>query len=75
MSWTPVTEPLPEVCVPVIGHSTNWIHEDFNPSGIRECFRMDDGTWISAEWNNTHDCYDTDNTTAPEFWMPYPPAP
>lgn len=75
MNWIPTTERLPEPCVPVIGHSSKWIHEDYNPSGIRECFRMDEGYWNSAMWDNEADCYDTAQSGPPEFWQHYPPAP
>lgn len=75
MNWFLVSERLPEPCTQVIGFSDQWMHEDYNPNGVRECFLMDDGSWVSAEWNNVHDCYDTDTDTAPTHWAAYPDPP
>lgn len=71
-NFVPRSERLPEPCVPVIGQSDRWVHDDYNSKGFRECFRQDEGTWISAEWNNTHDCYDTIEDEGPELWQHYP---
>jgi hypothetical protein len=73
-AFVATSERLPEPCVPVIGFSDRWVHQDYNPQGFRECFRKDEGTWISAAWNNTHDCYDTEEDEGPTFWQNYPSA-
>ncbi len=73
MTWIPTSERLPEVCKPVIGYAATWIDDDYNPIGVRECFRNDD-EWQSAAWNNYQDCYDIE-VGAPDFWMPYPDPP
>lgn len=78
-AWIPVEHRKPEVCIPVLGFSEKWKHEDFNPKGVRECFLMDDGLWLSAVWNNEQDCWDT-HAHAPPYqpthWqeIPYPPC-
>jgi hypothetical protein len=60
----------------LIGYSKEWIDEDFNPRGTRECFKIQGGEeWISAKWNDYHDCYDTDNTTRPELYYQIPALP
>lgn len=72
-AWVPATERLPEVCVSVIGYADRWVDPDFNESGMRDCFRGDD-EWTSAAWNNYQDCWDSE-PGAPDYWMPWPPAP
>ncbi|QIB67143.1 hypothetical protein [Kineobactrum salinum] len=73
--WSYIHEKLPPEGEPVIGWHPNWICDDFNPRGIRECFRFGDGTeWHNARWNDSQDCYETDKE-APKAWRPYPVAP
>lgn len=43
----------------VLLFSENWIHEDWNPKGIRIGFHDDVSGWISAYWCNYHDDYHT----------------
>lgn len=43
----------------VLGFNEKWVHEDFNPSGVRTCHWCDLQGWVSAYWNNYHECYDT----------------
>lgn len=64
----------------VLGFSPEWIDEDYNPQGIRECFKNGNGTqWISSRWNNYHGYYVTDDSeeygTKPTHWMPLPAPP
>lgn len=73
--WQRIDHELPSVNRVVLGYSKNWIDPDFNPEGIRESFRDDDGNWISAEWNNDQDCWSTDDETKPEYWMARPTPP
>ncbi|HCM34142.1 DUF551 domain-containing protein [Chryseobacterium sp.] len=79
--WTEIikNEDLPEQGTKVIGFSKEWIDEDFNPDGTRECFHcgLDVITteWISAKWCNYHDCWHDDTKTTPSHWMPYPKPP
>lgn len=61
--------------IPVLGFSIEWIDEDFNPDGIRECFIDDDGKWISAKWFDYQDTYTNDERTKPTHCMPLPPKP
>lgn len=69
MNWKLVSDELPEVGVMVLGFSTGWIHEDYNPAGLHECFLMDDGFWTFSRWNNSHDCWDTVTGYGPEKWL------
>lgn len=83
MKWIEIinNEDLPEQGVPVIGYSKEWIDEDFNPDGIRECCYsgLDVATseWVSAKWYDYQDCYLTDTDTKPTHWFPiqYPKLP
>lgn len=51
---------------PILGFSKDWIDEDFNINGIRECMYGDENYgWISAKWVNMQDSYYTDNETKP----------
>ena len=73
--WRSYTDEKPPLGVEVIAQSDNWIIEDYNPEGIRIGFQnaSDDeelGEFISAQWDNTHDCYDT--ITAPEYGHSFP---
>lgn len=51
----------------VIGYSKKWIHPDFNPKGLRICFKGADN-WFSAVWNNCQDSYWGDDETAPTHY-------
>ena len=73
-NWTPINEKLPEEGTPVLGFSSEWVDEDFNPRGMRECFLNGDGGWISAKWFDYQDTY-VNGEGAPEFWMPLPDGP
>jgi hypothetical protein len=60
---------------PVRGFHPNWIDEDFNIDGIRECFICGDGDqWVSAAWNDYADCYET-TEEAPIAWLDSPESP
>jgi hypothetical protein len=52
-----------------IGFSQCWIHPDFNPDGIRECFVNGDGGITSAYWNNCADEYCTDTNSRPTHFL------
>lgn len=78
MEWVNVdSNNLPEDGVPVLGFSKYWIDVDFNPQGIRECFYINDNLfgWRSAVWNPVFDEWDTDDTSIPEYWLPFPEHP
>lgn len=66
--WINAGKDLPPNCTIVDGWNKNWIDEDFNPEGIRECFLQDKGGWVSARWNAQHDCWDNDEETSPTMW-------
>lgn len=70
IEWNSSATALPGVGEVVIGFAPDWIDEDFNPLGLSECFRMDEGNWVRPVWNNCHDCYDTDlDAMPPTHWM------
>ncbi len=66
--WVKIENDLPPLGTMVDGYNKNWINEDFNQEGIRECFLADEGYWTSAEWDNEQDCWDADNKSAPTHW-------
>jgi len=67
----PVDEQLPEFGVPVIGYNREWVDEDFNHRGLRECFIYGDGTqWHTAKWVDGPDCYETTDDDKPTHWAP-----
>ncbi|MCT4181624.1 DUF551 domain-containing protein [Elizabethkingia anophelis] len=72
-------EDLPEQGTRVLGFSSEWIDEDFNPDGIREChycgLDIDDAEWVSAKWWDYQDCWIGDEGTKPTHWLPYPKGP
>lgn len=63
---------LPEQGIRVLGFSEQWIDEDFNLEGIREChvcgFNLENSDWNSAKWDNNGDCWDADWETKPTHW-------
>lgn len=75
MNWQLVSEVKPDPCFVVIGHSEEWKDPDYNPTGIRECFILDDGTWVSAGWNNVQDTYENGEYGDPTHWQPTPEPP
>ena len=60
--------------VAIIGYKESWIDLDFNQRGTRECFFEPSVGWISAAWDNCHDCY-VNNVDEPEYWCYYPIPP
>lgn len=67
----PVDEQMPEFGTPVIGYNRQWIDEDFNHRGLRECFIYGDGTqWHTAKWVYGPDCYETTDDDKPTHWAP-----
>lgn len=74
-TWTPVNK-QPPTGIPLLCYHTDWIDEDFNPTGIREGFYNPNGDpddWTTAKWNNCSDRYMTFYDT-PSHWM-LPEAP
>lgn len=68
----PVPEALPPEGLPFIGFHEDWVDDDFNPNGARECHRYGDGTqYQSARWNGVHDCWDVDDQP-PTHWCYFP---
>jgi hypothetical protein len=43
----------------LIGYNKNWVDDEYNPSGICECFVDDDGNWTFTKWNIHTDEFDT----------------
>lgn len=68
MSWHRVTPDQPEEGEVVVGFKQDWVDVDFNPKGVRECFRVGD-IFISAKWSDHHDWYLTDVEDAPTHFM------
>lgn len=75
--WIPLSSGrLPEFGVAVQGFNPEWIHEDFNPQGVRECIRNDhEPEWQTAAWNNDSEQWDTTEKAAPTHWQPLPAGP
>lgn len=67
--WHPIHKLIPDVGVPVLGFNPNWIDADFCPTGIRECHRFDDDIWVYSVWNNSQDCFDTEDREKPVKWL------
>ena len=68
--WIKCSERLPGFGVPVRGFSPEWIDEDFNLDGVRECFRYGDGNeWHTAKWIDEADCYITTDNDVPTLWL------
>lgn len=63
-----IEDELPIEGKPVLLFSRDWIDEDFCPDGVREGVYFDE-IFVSAKWNNIHDCYDT-KTDIPTHWRP-----
>lgn len=74
MKWTLSSKDLPPECTIVLGFCKEWIDEDYNPEGIRDCF-YNDSYWCSSFWNNEQDGFDTDWNTNPTYWMQRPNPP
>ena len=55
--------------VTFIGYSKEWVHPDFNPDGLRECFVNGDNGITSARWSNDADQYITDNDSRPTHYL------
>ncbi len=63
---------LPPFEHPVYGYNPAWIDTDFNPDGIRECFRTGDGfDWHCSKWNDSAGCYETVQEAQPIRWWFY----
>jgi hypothetical protein len=69
VKWTKTADALPEFGEILLGYNPDWIDEDFNPTGVRECFTYDDGTrWMSARWENDQGGWSTSDE-APTHWV------
>jgi hypothetical protein len=70
--WVMYADRKPELGIEVIAQHPSWIDEDYNPRGIRIGFQntsMDeDGEFVSAVWNNSHDYYMTEQVDLPLKW-------
>ena len=76
--WIPCSERLPDGIPVVIGFNPDWIDDDFNPKGVRECALYGDGTeWMTARWCDLHDQWHTtyEHEAEPTHWMEYPEPP
>ena len=49
-------------------YASDFVDEDFNPSGIVDGFWNDDNGWTIWKWNGCHDCYDTVEGAGPELF-------
>lgn len=59
MGWISIKDEPLEIGMEVLAYNKEWIDEDFNPNGVRIGCLNGDGSFISAVWNSTHDCYGT----------------
>lgn len=80
-TFVQVDKRKPEVGVPVLGYHPEWVNEDFNPTGVCECWIDEDGEWTSAQWDNDQDSYHThsafwcknaETPFTPSHWMDKP---
>ena len=55
----------------ILGQSDDWIHPDFNITGIRVGFIGGDGDFISAKWYDSGDTY-LNGEGMPTKWMKIP---
>lgn len=74
--WIKVTDELvtfisgkPEF-QPILGYSKDWIDEDFNVNGFRECcfgewLSENNNPCLSAKWSGSQDCWYDDDKTMP----------
>ena len=56
----------------LLGYSEEWIDEDFNPDGTRECFINGNLGWTSARYVDYQDCYIEDEESVPTYFMIIP---
>ncbi|MEO7977750.1 hypothetical protein [Flavobacterium sp.] len=64
---------IPDQGTIVIGYSIEWIDEDFNPSGQRQCHYVGIWPvldWVSAKWLDYQDTWLNDERTEPTHWRP-----
>jgi hypothetical protein len=72
-SWIKIEneDTIPDQGTIVIGYSKEWIDEDFNPSGQRQCHYCGiypNLEWISAKWLDYQDTWLNDEETKPTHW-------
>ncbi len=83
--WKKYREELPPPGVEVLAYHPDWIDEDFNPTGTRIGFQIEDEDFTSAYWWNYQDCYmtishghcdgnpsysnETKSSIEPELWI------
>lgn len=53
---------------PMMGRSSEWVDEDYNVHGLRECFPSDDAEygWVCTIWSNGCEDYTADYGEKPE---------
>lgn len=77
--WVSLDEMVsPPFSEPVDGYHPDWVDEDFNPDGIRECFwtgSEDEPHWFCAAWLDYQDCYETVENQPPTHWRKRPAPP
>jgi len=54
--------------IPVLAWHPDWVHEDFNPTGVREGFWCDEGYFMSCGWDSCNDVFTTEDDIIPYFW-------
>lgn len=75
-TWYPASCPPPVGAV-VIGYHPDWVDDDFNPTGVRECLlNCEEGEWLSGKWYDCQEGWKIEDETPPLQWtpMPIPPA-
>jgi hypothetical protein len=79
VGWKDIKTNPPEQGSWFLGYSKDWIDDDFNEEGVRECcayFGEGKGlSYQSAKWNNDMECWDKDDGTKPTHWMSIPKPP
>jgi len=68
-NWIDFSINKPNEGFEVLAYSSEWVDEDFNPTGIRVGFLNGDRTFISARWRDYQDTY-MNGEELPEKWVP-----
>ena len=66
--WTPVSETKPPHGEPVWLWSQEWVHEDFNRTGVRDGHYIEGEGFVSCGWDPCGDVFTTDEESVPQKW-------